>query len=208
MKDTIAMQLAISKDGTAISYQKKGAGQPLLIVHGASADHWSWINVSQLLEKHYAVHLMDRHGRGQSGDAPDYSLMREAEDIAAVVDAIDEPVTLFGHSFGGLCCLEAALLTDNINHLILYEPPVPTGKPTIPEGVIDRIQALIDDGELEGAMELTLREVAEISESDLEATDSHRCGKPAYHIHQPFPGKFPLKILTSLMHSGLPGYMY
>lgn len=46
---------------------------------------------------------MDRRGRGSSGDAPDYAVEREYEDIAAVVDAVAESsgtsVDVLGHSF-------------------------------------------------------------------------------------------------------------
>ena len=41
---------------------------------------------------------MDRRGRGASGDTQPYAIEREYEDVAAVVDAIDQPVSLLGHS--------------------------------------------------------------------------------------------------------------
>jgi pimeloyl-ACP methyl ester carboxylesterase len=111
---------------------------------------------------------MDRRGRGGSGDAPDYDLMREAEDVAAVVDAIGEPAFVLGHSYGAVCSLEAVLLTDNVRRLVLYEPPIPTGLPAYPPGAPDRIQALVDDGELEGALELFFREIVRMPERELE----------------------------------------
>jgi pimeloyl-ACP methyl ester carboxylesterase len=169
MKETQKMQQVISEDGTVISYLKSGTGLPLLFVHGTTADHRSWIILSPHLEHHHAVYALDRRGRGASGDSPDYELMREAEDIVAVVEAIGEPVSLFGHSFGGLCCLEATLLTNKISHLILYEPLIPTGTPSFPLGVVDRIQAQVEHGELEAAMELFLRDVAKIPDHELEA---------------------------------------
>lgn len=59
---------------------------------------------------------MDRRGRGASGDAPDYHLAREFEDVAAVVDAVAEAsgsaVDVYGHSFGGLCAFGGATLTS------------------------------------------------------------------------------------------------
>jgi pimeloyl-ACP methyl ester carboxylesterase len=57
---------------------------------------------------------------------------REYEDVAAVIDAIAEragqPVTAYGHSYGGLCLFGAAPLTTNLGRLALYEgwpPPDP-----------------------------------------------------------------------------------
>ena len=55
-------------------------------------------------------------GRGESGDAAGpYAIEREFEDVAAVVDGIGGRVHLFGHSYGGVCALEPALLTGGID---------------------------------------------------------------------------------------------
>ncbi len=94
--------------------------------------------------------------------------MREAEDVAALVEAIDEPVSIVGHSYGAVCSLEAALLTDNVQRLVLYEPPIPTGLPQYPTGVPDRIQALVDNGKPEAALEVFFREVVRMPEHELE----------------------------------------
>lgn len=163
------MRQVTSTDGTSIGYNVRGQGRPLLFVHGTTADHRSWDRVAPFIDRHAELYAMDRRGRGLSGDAPDYHWMREAEDVAAVVESIGEPVVVFGHSFGGLISLEAALLTDQIAGLILYEPPIPTGIPTIPQGVLKQTESLIDDDELEEAMSLFLREAAKISEQELEA---------------------------------------
>ncbi len=48
----------------------------------------------------------------------------EFQDVAAVVDGIDERVHVFGHSYGGICALESTLLTGHIDRLVLYEPPM------------------------------------------------------------------------------------
>ena len=162
------MEQITSRDGTIIGFQQSGAGQPLLLVHGTTADHSRWSPISPRLEQHFSVYAMDRRGRGGSGDSPDYDMMREAEDVAAVVEAIGEPVFLLGHSYGAVCSLEASLLTDKVSRLILYEPNIPTGLPLYPPGVPDRIQALIDSGELEAALEVFFREVVRMPEQELE----------------------------------------
>jgi pimeloyl-ACP methyl ester carboxylesterase len=161
------MEQITSRDGTAIAVWKSGTGPPLVLVHGTTADHRRWATVLPQLEEHFTVYAMDRRGRGESGDAPDYDIMREAEDIAAVVDAIGEPAFLLGHSYGAACSLEGALRTDNLRRLVLYEPPLPVGLPINPPGVLDRIQALVDEGELEAALEVFMREVPRIPEHEL-----------------------------------------
>jgi pimeloyl-ACP methyl ester carboxylesterase len=163
------MEKVTSKDGTAIAFWRSGSGPALLLVHGVTADHRRWASISPQLEQHFSVYAMDRRGRGESGDAPDYDVMREAEDVAAVVKAIGEPTFVLGHSHGGLCSLEAALLTDRIRRLILYEPPIPVGAPLAPPGVADRMQELLDEGEKEAALEVFMRQVVRMPEHELTA---------------------------------------
>jgi pimeloyl-ACP methyl ester carboxylesterase len=163
------MDYTTSRDGTKIAFRRSGSGPPLLLVHGTTADHRRWDAVSPRLEPHFTVYAMDRRGRGGSGDAPDYGFRREAEDVAAVVEAIGGPVFVLGHSFGGRCSLEAALLTDKIDRLILYEPSIPAFAPSVPPDVPDRIQALAAGGEPEAALELFFREMVGMPEEELAA---------------------------------------
>ena len=107
---------------------------------------------------------MQRRGRGRSGDAPAYSLVREAEDVAAVVDAVGEPAALVGHSFGGKCCLEAALLTTGVRRLILYEPAVAL---PVNEELLGHIDALVAGGRREADVEMFLSEVAGLSGDEI-----------------------------------------
>ena len=162
------METTTSKDGTTIGYQMSGVGPPLILVHGTTADHHRWVTVSLYLEPHFTLYAMDRRGRGGSSDGPVYGLLHEAEDVAAVANSIGRPVSLLGHSYGGLCSLEASLLTDKIQKLVLYEPPVPSIMPISPPGVLDRIQSLADKGELEAGLEVFFREVVKMPEYELK----------------------------------------
>lgn len=161
------MDSTTSRDGTRLGWEQSGGGPPLLLVHGTTADHTRWRSISPKLEQHFTVYAMDRRGRGRSGDAAEYQIAREAEDVAAVAEAIGEPVSVLGHSYGAVCGLEAALLTDRIQRLVLYEPPIPTGVPMYPPALPDRMQALIDDGENESALELFFGEVVGMPEEEL-----------------------------------------
>ena len=126
----------------------------------------SWARISPYLEGHFSIYAMDRRGRRGSGDSAEYDFMREVEDVLAVLEAIGEPSTVFGHSFGGLICLEAAMLKGNLERLILYEPAIPVDTSVVPAGFIDRMQALIDQGELEAAMEILFREVVRMPDHE------------------------------------------
>src|SRR6185295_12093041 len=73
-------------------------------------------------------HVMDRRGRGMSGDAGNYSIARELEDIEAVLAAAGSGACLVGHSYGALCSLLTASRTP-VSRLALYEPPWPIHGP-------------------------------------------------------------------------------
>lgn len=142
------MQTVASRDGTRIAFWQSGGGPPLLLVHGATADHTTtWRFVLQEFERRFTVYAMDRRGRGGSGDSAEYNLRREAEDIVAVIDSIGEPVNMLGHSYGGLCAIEAALLTTNLRRLILYEGVPLRGTDGYKPGVIDRLEAMLRGGD-------------------------------------------------------------
>lgn len=120
------MSTVTSRDGAVIGFETVGAGPPMVLVHGGTANRTRWAPVVPQLAEHYTVHSMDRRGRGLSGDAPDYDQRREGEDVAAVVEAAGDEVFLVGHSYGALCSLEAALVTDRLDRIVLYEPPAAT----------------------------------------------------------------------------------
>ena len=165
------MGVVTSKDGTSIAYERGGTGSPLLLVHGTTASHTRWLPVLPALESSYTVYAMDRRGRGASGDAPTYDVDREFEDVAALVDAVAElegaRVNVLGHSFGGLCAMEAALRTNNIKRLIVYEG-APTGVMLTPPELIVRMQAQVEQGDSDGAVQTMLREVVRVPEEQLK----------------------------------------
>jgi pimeloyl-ACP methyl ester carboxylesterase len=161
------MVTVASNDGTRVAYWRSGAGPPLVVVHGTTADHTRWARLLPELERRFTVIVMDRRGRGSSGDTADYVIHREFEDVAAVIEDVGEPVFLLGHSYGAICSLEAALLTDKVRRLILYEPPIPLGGPIYPPGTPERIQVRVDAGDLEGALEVFFREVVVMPDHEL-----------------------------------------
>jgi pimeloyl-ACP methyl ester carboxylesterase len=161
-----------SKDGTAIAYERSGDGPPMVVVHGTTADHTRWAPILGALGRRFTVCAVDRRGRGGSGDSADYSIEREFDDIAAVVDSIGEPVVLLGHSYGAICSLEAATRTSLVHRLVLYEPPIPAGTPIYDQGVIDRLQAILDSGDRSGVVSTFFSEVVRMPESELEMLQS------------------------------------
>lgn len=145
-----------------------GAGTPLVLVHGTTADHTRWAPVRAAFEARFRVHAVDRRGRGGSGDDAAHSIAAEAEDVAAVIDRIGGPVDVLGHSFGAICSLEAAMRTPNVRRLVLYEPPIPTGTAFTPAGVLDKLLALLAAGERDRLVATFLGEVARVPPASID----------------------------------------
>jgi pimeloyl-ACP methyl ester carboxylesterase len=159
----------ISKDGTPISIECAGVGPSLVIVHGGIGDHVRWKPLFPYLAPHFTVCAMDRRGHGASGDSADYSLQKEAEDVAAVVDSRPAPVSVLGHSYGGVCAMEAAFITKNISKLVLYEPAVQERNRS---AVASKMENLIRAKKREQALLVFLQEIVLISPKEITAMKS------------------------------------
>ena len=102
-----------SKDGTPISYEIYGTGEPTLVfVHGWSCDARYWrAQLSHFSKKHRVV-VIDLAGHGHSGSArSQYTMKAFGEDVRAVTEAIgSRSLILIGHSMGGSVVAEASRL--------------------------------------------------------------------------------------------------
>ncbi len=152
------MDTVVSPDGAAITYERSGDGPSLVLLHGAGRDRAHWRLSLPELARHATVHAVDRRGRGQSDDAEDYAIEREVDDALAVLDAIDGPVYLLGHSFGAIVALEAALRVNTLSGLILYEPPFNVFLDMVSTELGDKLEALMLTGDREAVLTTFLRE--------------------------------------------------
>ena len=159
------MKTVTSTDNTPIACEQHGGGSHLLLVHGTATIRAQW---AAIFEQHFTVTAMERRGRGDSGDAPGYAIEREFEDIAAVVKALDGPVLLFGHSYGALCALGAAMLTERLAGLILYEPSFSEDGPLYPPEQIAGIEKLVAAGDGEAAIVALMSGIAAIPLHEIE----------------------------------------
>jgi pimeloyl-ACP methyl ester carboxylesterase len=95
------MATVVSADKNVIGYESVGAGPLLQLVHGSTSTHARWSSVRAQLAQRYTVHAMDRRGRGLStAEAGPYGLRPEAQDVAAVAEAVGGDVYVVGHSYG------------------------------------------------------------------------------------------------------------
>ena len=173
---TRTMTSVTSRDGTRIACFASGDGPPLVLVHGVLGDHARWEALRPELDSHATVYAIDRRGRGASGDHERYDAEREFEDVAAVVDALaghhGAPVDVYGHSGGAAFALGAATLTGNLRRLVLYEPPVDAGA-LLSDGLLDRLDTLLAEGDDAGVVEAFCREVLAMPDEELALYREH-----------------------------------
>ncbi len=115
-------RVAVSKDGTPISYEVSGTGEPSLVfVHGWSCDARYWRAQVPVFSKKHRVIVLDLAGHGHSGTSRTrYTMKAFGEDVEAVTkSAGSSRVILIGHSMGGSVIAEAAaLMPDRVIGLI------------------------------------------------------------------------------------------
>ena len=119
------MNTVTSRDGTPIAFDQRGSGPPLVLVDGAmcSRRFGPSPSLAPLLAPHFTVFNYDRRGRGDSGDTPPYSVEREIEDLAAVVERAGGSAFVYGSSSGAALAMRAAASGVRVRKLVLHEPP-------------------------------------------------------------------------------------
>lgn len=105
----------MTSDGVALSvsdlYPKSAVTHTVVLLHGLCLTRQSWYRPAQRLRRRDGVRVIqyDHRGHGRSSGAPlhTYTPERLAQDLAEVLTAlqVSEPVTLAGHSMGGIAAL-------------------------------------------------------------------------------------------------------
>jgi pimeloyl-ACP methyl ester carboxylesterase len=115
----------LSKDGTAIAFDRIGQGSSVILVDGALCYRGMGQSgqLAKLMAQHLTVFTYDRRGRGVSGDTAPYAVEREIEDIAALLSEAGGAAFVWGMSSGAVLALEAANRLSGIKKLALYEAP-------------------------------------------------------------------------------------
>jgi pimeloyl-ACP methyl ester carboxylesterase len=91
---------------TDLSVEAHGSGEHVILVHGSLATgSEEWEAQQPLAEEGFRLLVVDRRGYGRSPSAEGEDFLRDAEDIAALMDG---GAHLVGHSYGGLGAMAAA----------------------------------------------------------------------------------------------------
>jgi 3-oxoadipate enol-lactonase len=123
-----------------IAWERRGTGEPLLLVHGLGYARWGWEPVVDALAQAHEVVLFDNRGIGES-DAPvgPYTVSDMAEDAVAVLDAAGlERAHVLGTSLGGMIALQVALdEPERVDKLVLAcATPGGAGAAPMPERTV------------------------------------------------------------------------
>lgn len=166
------MKTVHSTDGTLIAFDPSGAGPALILVAGGMGlrSNPTFRRLEVLLAPHFTVYNYDRRGRGDSGDTLPYAVVREIEDIAALIEEAGGSAHLFGISSGATLALEAAAtFPHKIEKLALYDPPIllDDSRPPLPDNYVAHVNVLLAAGQREEAVEYFLQEALQIPAEDI-----------------------------------------
>jgi pimeloyl-ACP methyl ester carboxylesterase len=95
-----------------LNYERAGAGEPLLLIQGMSANHMAWGRpFRSLLERDFETIVFDNRGMGLSSRvAEQFSIAEMAADTVGLLDVLGlESAHVMGISMGGMVAQELAL---------------------------------------------------------------------------------------------------
>jgi len=111
-------------DGVRIHYQEKGAGEPLVLIHGYLASTFAWKDVFDPLSQQFHVIAVDLKGFGFSAKPDgDYTRRAQGDLLIRLLEhlGIDRAI-LCGNSMGGEVAMNAAVRRpDRVSALILVD---------------------------------------------------------------------------------------
>ena len=109
-----------------VEYVDLGAGEPVFLLHSSGSSSAQWRALAERLSQRYRVIAPDLYGHGgtaQWAGARPFHLECEAEIVLALLERVNEPPHLVGHSYGGAVALHVAgFHTELLRSLTLIEP--------------------------------------------------------------------------------------
>lgn len=154
---------ATSADGTRIAYDRLGDGPTVILVAGAfqyrAFDPITSEMARQLASRGFTVVDYDRRGRGESVATGPFTLARQIEDIAALIDANGGEAALFGGSSGGAISLAAAAAGLPITKLALWEVPLDEELGADGAAFLAGLREKIAAGDNEGVVEYFMQDM-------------------------------------------------
>lgn len=112
-----------------VNFIRRGAGPPVLLIHGMAASLHDWDKlIPELASNGYRAYALDLLGHGESSkprDKDQYRLETLFDFLAEWIDSLEleMPPVLVGHSLGGYLSLAyAQRYPDKVQELVLIDP--------------------------------------------------------------------------------------
>jgi pimeloyl-ACP methyl ester carboxylesterase len=155
---------------TGLYYERSGAGEALVLVHGSWVDGRTWDRVRPRLARSFEVVVFDRRGHSRSVTASESGTIHDdVADVAWLIEALDlQPAHVAGASGGGSIALRlAATRPELVRTVSAHEPPLfdllgDREWPDLAElrGLLAAVEDRLDVGDYEGAARLYFDRVA------------------------------------------------
>jgi esterase len=150
-------------NGYDMAYVERGAGQPVLLIHGIFTDFRYFSGVMDAFPPNYrfiAVSLRHYYPERWDGKGGSFSMRQHVDDVAAFVRELNAgAVHLVGHSRGGSLALYMAKdHPELVRTLTLAEPGMPAFQPAGGasaggrKSVLESAAALLDQGKTDKAL--------------------------------------------------------
>jgi pimeloyl-ACP methyl ester carboxylesterase len=97
----------VQANGVPFDVTEAGAGEPpILFVHGLACDATAWAPQIADLSRDHRVAAVNLRGRGATPALPPFGLGQQADDLAAIIEALGmQGAIVVGHSLGGIAAL-------------------------------------------------------------------------------------------------------
>lgn len=125
------MEFTVSNDIHLHVRERAGNGETVLFVHGWAVTGKLWSTIFERWEGSERLLAVDLRGTGWSSKPrAGYSISEFAGDVVALIEHLDTPVILVGHSMGGaISQWVASAIPDRISKLVLVSPVPASGLP-------------------------------------------------------------------------------
>jgi pimeloyl-ACP methyl ester carboxylesterase len=180
-------------DETEIYYERRGSGEPMLLIQGLGGNHLHWGDgfLDALQEGGFELILYDHRGAGRSGELEgECTIRRLADDAAALLDGLEvESAHVVAISMGGMVAQELVLAhPERVRTLTLgcSFPGGPEAKMTDQEVV-----GMIAEAVLSGDGERAVRVGYEVMIAPEFAADEAN-----YEVYSKVAGQYPAPIPT------------
>ena len=141
---------SLTLPGFELALADRGAGRPVVLLHGFPMDHSIWAQQLQSLAAHYRVITPDLRGMGRSSVTPGKVTVEQwADDVAAMLDALKvaEPIVLGGLSMGGYVAFRFFQAhRSRLAGLILCDTKAAADTPQAAAGRLETAQRLEREG--------------------------------------------------------------